>query len=264
MLMDCPACEGKLKQMISGSEISVCQNCGRVNPDSSYDDKGSEYKRDGLDSPAIDTSLNFVEDWANEVAIRDSSDENLVRLLLTVGEAASELMFAEEELLRAAELATAAWEEHLTHGRSMGAVAGACIYTTSRENARPRPISIVAQVTGDSEESINKAYRALIAALDVEVPVTGPETYVYYIGTQLNLPSTLIQDVENVLSMEISVTGNPAAIAGGALYLAANAHGREITLTNTGQVAGVAKETIWRKVRSLRDLEACQGRLTSV
>lgn len=258
----CPQCSGELTEMVSGSDTLICHDCGMVDPETNAEHSCESNKGDGSYTPSQREDQSLNAEWIRDVEIKDSTDENLVELLLLVDEVAQELRFDGEERIRAAELATSAWENRLSHGRSMNTIAGACIYITSRENTRPRPMSIIAEVLGEDEESINKSYRALIASLEVEVPLSGPDAYTHYLGEQLGIPSDVIRSVEDVLSEDIEISGNPAGIAAGALYLAANAHDHGITLVKAGQAAGVAKETVWRKVSDLRELEVGERCLT--
>lgn len=258
----CPRCSGELKEMVSGSDTPICHDCGMVDPETKADQGGESNKGDGPYTPGKRAGQSLNAEWIRDVDIKDSSDENLVELLLLVDEVAVELGFDGEERVRAAELATSAWENRLPHGRSMDTIAGACVYITSRENVRPRPVSIIAEVLGEDEESVNKSYRALISSLEVEVPLSGPDAYTHYLGEQLGIPDDVSRAVEDVLSKDIEINGNPAGIAAGALYLAANARDRDITMVEAGQAAGVAKETVWRKVRDLRELEVGERCLT--
>ncbi|MCU4752636.1 transcription initiation factor IIB family protein [Halobacteria archaeon AArc-curdl1] len=260
----CPLCSGKLMEIVSGSDTLVCDDCGMVDPETKTDQSDGGDKGDGSYSSSQTEDQSLKTEWIRDVEIKDSSDENLVELLILVDEVALELGFDDEERVRAAELATSAWENRLPHGRSMDTIVGACAYITSRENERPRPVSIIAEVLGEDEESVNKSYRVLITSLEVEVPLTGPDTYAYYLGEQLGIPNDVTRSVEDVLSKDIEISGNPAGIAAGALYLAANARDHDITLVEAGQAAGVAKETVWRKVSDLRESEVGEGCLTQV
>ncbi|MFP9062330.1 hypothetical protein ACLI4R_17645 [Natrialbaceae archaeon A-chndr2] len=255
MSTDCPVCEGKLNGMISGSEISICQNCGRVDPDSTSGQEDSGDKRVGLHSPADNEDRSSVVGQNHPFEIKDSSDANLVKLLLLGDEAARRLSFCEEERLRVAELATSAWENQLLHGRSMDTIVGACLYTAARESERPRPISVVAEIVEVDEKAMSTSYRTLVSALNIAVPVTEPESYTYYLGERLGVTDDVADDVAKILSEDLDIAGNPAGIAAGVLYIVANSRDNDITLVEAGQAAGVSKETVWRKVSSLRELE---------
>lgn len=254
----CPSCGGEATEIVSGIDTPICRDCGKVDPETTHSQSLEDDKGDGSDNPVRAEALFSTEGQNRQdhpFDIEDSSDANLARLLLSGDRAAHCLGFRDDERLRTAELAAFAWENHFSHGRSMDAIVGACLYTAARESARPRPITVVAEAVETSEEAINTAYRALVSELEISVPVTGPAPYTHYLSDQLDLPNGITEEVVEVLSEDLDVSGNPAAVAAGALYLAANSRGHEVTLVDAGQAAGVAKETVWRKVSSLRELE---------
>lgn len=257
----CPQCGGQIKEMDPKSGTSVCQSCGLVDPETETEQADEDNKVDGSDTPIQADISSPNATWVSDVSIKDSSDENIVELLLALDGAAKQLRFSRNNRIRAAELVVSGWENRLLHGRSKDALVGACVYLTSRESERPVPVSIVAKIVGEKEGLINNLYRELIRTLEIEVPVAGPEAYVLYLGEELGIQDGLVREVEEVLDGEIDISGNPAGIAVGALYLSASAHGHEITLVEAGKAAGVAKETVWRKVNDLRELEVCESDL---
>ncbi|RQG94328.1 transcription initiation factor IIB family protein [Natrarchaeobius chitinivorans] len=240
---------------------SVCQNCGLVDPETNTEQSNGDNKADGSNTPVQTETTSPNVAWVNDVSVKDSSDENIVELLLSLDGAAQQLRFSRNNRIRAAELVIAGWENRLLHGRSQDALVGACVYLASRESERPVPVSIVAKVVDEREGLISNSYRDLMRTLELEIPVAGPEAYAQYLGEELGIQDGLVREVENVLDREVDISGNPAGIAVGALYLIATAHGHDITLVEAGKAAGVAKETVWRKVSDLRELEVCEGHL---
>ncbi|WP_133412370.1 transcription initiation factor IIB family protein [Natrarchaeobaculum sulfurireducens] len=257
----CPQCGGQIKEMDPKVGSSVCQSCGLVDPETETEQSEVDNKEDGSNTPVQTETSSLNVTWVSDVNVRDSSDENIVELLLLLDRAAHQLRFCRDNRIRAAELVISGWENRLLQGRSKDALVGASVYLASRESERPVPVSIIAKVVGEKEGLINNSYRELIKTLEIEVPVTGPEAYTQYLGEELGIQVGLVRKVEEFLDCETDISGNPAAIAVGALYLTASAHGHEITLAEAGKAAGVAKETVWRKVNDLRKLEVCESYL---
>ncbi|WP_157231306.1 hypothetical protein [Halostagnicola larsenii] len=254
----CPQCDGQIKEMNPKSGTSICQNCGLVDPETNTEQSNGDNKTDGSDIPVQTEATSPNVTWVSDVSVKDSSDENIVELLLSLDGAAQQLRFSRNNRIRAAELVISGWENRLLHGRTQDALVGACVYLASRENEQPVPVSIVAKVVGERQGLISNSYRDLIRTLELEVPVAGPEAYAQYLGEELGIQDGLVREVEDILDREVDISGNPAGIAVGALYLIATAHGHEITLSEAGKAAGVAKETVWRKVNDLRKLEVCE------
>ena len=91
-----------------------------------------------------------------------------------------------------------------------------------------------------------------MSELDLEIPVTGPEDYVPYIGGELSLPESVIHEAVTMLKEDIECSGNPAGVAASVLYLLATDE-YEITLKQAGRAAGVSKETVWRNTQTVRE-----------
>jgi|GEM_PF-3813788 len=250
----CPKCGGELVQMVEGANAVVCTDCGTVEPStaSTTDDVSesadAQNKRSGNQSVSMGDLVDAVE-------IRDSSDENLVELLASLDKVSEALGLDNSVQMRAAELAVSAWEHRVSHGRSKAAVVGGCVYAATREQGRPRPLTIVSDATETAESTLNKSYRAIVAELDLKMPVIGPSAYTQYLGQRLHLPNPVIENVDWALEEEVDLNGNPAGVAVAVLYLAGTDAGYDLTLSEAGRVAGVAKETVWRNVREIRPLE---------
>lgn len=249
----CPNCGGELGQVAYREDVVACTDCGMVNPSENTESESTPGTDGADDDSGVD--LNSPDSLSDIIDIQDSSDKNLVDLLSFLDEVSETLDVSRPVQIRAAELAISAWENRLFHGRSKEAVVGACVYAAAREYECPRPLIIVSEAVGVNESTLNKSYRALGSELNLEMPMSGPAAYAQYIGYQLQLPTSLVESVESTLEADMDLSGNPAGIAAAALYIGGNEAGYSLTLSAVGQVAGVAKETVWRKARDLRPLE---------
>lgn len=250
----CSICGGELSQVPHRDDVVACTDCGAVNPPADAESASSTENADTYDDSG-ENELDSTRSLSDAIEIRDSSDENLVDLLASLDQASKTLDVSHSVQIRAAELAISAWENRLFHGRSKDAVVGACVYAATREKECPRPLTVVSGGTGVDEPTLNKSYRTVVSELDLELPVVGPAAYVQYIGEQLELSGSLVQSVESSLKTDTDLSGNPAGIAAAALYVEGNNAGYSLTLSEVGQVAGVAKETVWRKTQDVRQLK---------
>jgi transcription initiation factor TFIIIB Brf1 subunit/transcription initiation factor TFIIB len=240
--------------MIEGADAVACTDCGIVDPSiaTTTDDLSEsgdvQNKRSGNQPVSMCDLVDAVE-------IRDSSDENLVELLASLDKVSEALDVDNSVQIRSAENAVSAWEHRVSHGRSKDAVVGGCVYAATREQGCPRPLTIVSDEAGTTESTLNKSYRAIVSELDLEMPIIGPSAYTQYLGQRLHLPSPVIENVDWALEEEVDLNGNPAGIAVAVLYIGGTDAGYDLTLSEAGMVAGVAKETVWRNVREIRPLE---------
>ena len=249
----CPACDGELTSIAGSQDAVVCSECGQVNPEPPDADAYEPEQ-----SKNIDEELNenpdtqpITDDWKHSVAVTDSSDENIVEILSLVDTYVEATDLSQEVRLRAAEMLVSAWEDGLFEGRRKEALTAAGVYAAGRECDHPRPLTTISNTAEVDESKLNDAYRLLMAELDLEIPLISPEDYAPYVGRELSLPELLIHEAETILKEDVECSGNPAGVAASVLYLLATEE-HEVTLKQAGTAAGVSKETVWRKTRTLR------------
>jgi len=250
-LDSCPACKGELNSVPGHPDAVVCSECGRVNPKQTEDDthetQFSEQKPD--DTNDIQP---ITRGWKQNVTVTDSSDENVVEILSLIDRYVEATALPQKVRLRAAEILVSAWECGLFEGRRKEPLVASGVYAAGRECDTPRPLTTVSNTTGVDESKLNDAYRLLMSKLDLEVPITAAEDYAAYIGRELSLPESVVQEAVATLKNEVDCNGNPAGIAASVLYLLA-INDSDITLKRAGAAAGVSKETVWRHTKSIRE-----------
>jgi len=247
---DCPDCGGKLTEAPGDSNERICKECGLVNPVANQTENEIQF---AIDKERSEETEEIKSGWKNQVVVEDSSDQNLVEFLATVDEYVQQLEFDKDAQIRIAELVIASWERNLFHGRSEEALVAGCAYAASRELGCPRPLTIVSETASMSESKLNRSYRTLTTELGVTIPVTAPEGYLGYLRHRMGLPKRAGDEAKEILKTDEDYKGNPAGLAAAALYLAGKICGQDVTLSEAGRAAGVAKETVWRNVQMLKD-----------
>jgi len=250
----CPSCDGKIAEIAGDRGAVACVDCGLVNPETNQPETSEEPPpvSTGEASGKSDTDA-IKKGWKSQVGVTDSSDENLVEILSLVDDYIQHMKLPRAARLRTAELLMSAWERGLFEGRQKEAVTAGGVYAAGRECGHPRPLTTISNGAEVDESKVNNAYRLLISELDLEIPITGPEDYVPYIGDELSLSESLIHEAETILKEEIERSGNPAGVAASVLYLLTDDED-EITLQQAGMAAGVSKDTVWRHTRTIRNL----------
>jgi transcription initiation factor TFIIB len=176
----------------------------------------------------------------------------LVELLSSLDQAGDDLAANRDERLYAAELATKAWANRLTAGRSIEATAGACLYIAFRECNQPRPIGVVADIVDTTTSEISSLQQNIISDQDMALTAPKPSNYVPYLSSDLRLPTKVSERAQEMLD-GICLAGNPAGIAAGALYLTAQDSDNLITMKEAAQATRLTKETVWQRVDDLRN-----------
>jgi transcription initiation factor TFIIIB Brf1 subunit/transcription initiation factor TFIIB len=249
----CPNCGGEVVNVAGDRDAVSCVDCGLVNPETSQ----PETTEDSLSVPSAgdgsksDTE-NIKKGWKSQVGITDSSDENLVEILSLVDGYVEDADLSDEVRIRAAEMLLSAWESDVFEGRRKESVIAGGVYAAARTLDQPRPLTKVSDMAGEGESTINNTYRLIVSELELEIPISGPEDYVSYIGRELSLSQDLIDEATGWLERGVDCQGNPAGIAASVLYLLAR-NNHDITLNEAGEAAGVSKETVWRHTQTIRD-----------
>lgn len=245
----CVVCGGDLVER-GPKSVSVCGECGRVQseiqsveeitPSDQHSDSGSGGNQDER------------TDWTESVEVTDSTDEQLVELLSYIEEVGRELGAGPEGRDRTAEIVTDAWAKRLLVGRSKDVAVGACWYITFRELGEPRPIDVVSEAVDVTSSRINSFRQEATNELDLSFTLVQPPEYLPYLRSQLDLAVAVSETAQTLLE-DTSVSGNPAGIAAGGLYLAAqNWDDESVTLREAAQAARLSKETVWQRVNDLR------------
>lgn len=249
----CPNCDGEIEAIAGNREAVACVDCGLVNPETNQpepEEEASLVSAGGSESKP-DTD-DIKKGWKSQVGITDSSDENLVEILSLVDAYVEDINLSQKVRIRAAEILLLAWEAEIFEGRQKESVTAGGIYAAARECDQPRPLTKVSDVAEVSESKINTTYRLIVAELELEIPISGPEDYVSYLGFELSLSDEVIHEAADVLEQGVDCQGNPAGIAASVLYLLAG-EDYDITLNEAGTAAGVSKETVWRHTQTVRD-----------
>lgn len=249
----CSVCGSLLKRFDHEVTEAVCENCGLVQR--SVDELSSnQCSNENPEERVVSKEKKTRRDsnWKEDVEITDPSDQRLIEALAEMDAIAEKLQLRPQIRVRAAELVTDAWEQRFMHGRREDATIGASIYIACRESEYPRPLFAVAEVIGIPESKLHSTHQALRAELEIESEVKFPREYLPYLTDRLGLQIDISDAAATILNESPTVTGNPVGIAGAALYIAVENSRNRITFREIERVAGVTRETVWRKTNEIR------------
>jgi len=242
----CPSCGGEDIDTELGVSGGVCRTCGLVHD-------GNRWASDATAGFDVDDHSNQSRretDWRENLTIRDASDKQLVTFLSKIDTVADKLKLSTEERNQAADIVTEAWNRNLMHGRDMEGMVAAGVYVTCRKSGEPRPITTVAAASEVEKSTLQNSYRVLTNTLELDVDPPAPSQYIPYLSGQLGVQDNAAERASEILDAS-TATGNPAGIAVAALYIASDHNSDSLTLCEAGDIAGVTKETVWRKCREL-------------
>ena len=157
---------------------------------------------------------------------------------------------------QACQLFRTAQNKDLLRGRSIEAIAAACVYAVSRLNEQPRPFEEIATISKMSLDRIRHSYGILNRELDLPVPPVGPKQYLPQIASAVDAHTETERRARELLERaddQVVANGqNPMGAAAGALYLASRQTGKYIKQETVAMAADVAAVTVRKRYRDLQ------------
>lgn len=247
--MSCPSCETAIEPLGIDEFDGICPNCGLVMDEGSWP---SSFAVDTSSSGNANDSSSQGTPWVDDVQILDATDQQLVRVVSRTDEVADKLGLSVEGRHRAVEIAIEAWEQNIMHGREFDATVAAGVYLAAHQFDNPRPTHVVASHAGTTTQQFARVRKAMVQELELESESSDPEKYLPYLCDMVQAPSWVQLQATDRLE-NTRMTGNPVGIAAAALYLTAKDE-LDLTLKDAAEIAGVTKETIWKKSKELREI----------
>lgn len=246
-------------QASTDSETEVCLNC-----------ESDEFESGPLDLDSVCTSCGAVGDfvstperdasqtsdqverfsWSDHYTVKNSTEQQVATALESLERISSQLKIPDQVRVRVAEIYGQAAIERTTDGRSTEAVVIAAVIIASREFEVPYPIGRIADVTDIDVRDIKQALSRVKNDLYLYT-CCPPEAYLNKLTMPLEVQSS-VQAAQEILDdlPDNKIGGkNPAAVAGAALYLAADG---EITQREVARISGVTTETVRLRVKECR------------
>jgi transcription initiation factor TFIIB len=144
----------------------------------------------------------------------------------------------------------------LLQGRSIEAIASACVYAVCRLNEQPRALQDIAAVSKLQEERIKHCYDVLNRELDLPVPPVRPMAYLPQIASKIDAHHRTERRARELLEgaddSRVANGQNPRGAAAGALYLAGRQTGEYLTQGTLAEAANISEVTIRERYRDLQ------------
>jgi transcription initiation factor TFIIB len=151
-------------------------------------------------------------------------------------------------------------DEDLLVGRSLEAMAAACIHAVARDHQRPYPLKQVADVSPVETDAIRSAFSKLVREFELRVAPPLPTSFIPRFATEVGLSHEVrqraIQLAETTIEDGSHVGQSPTGVAAAALYGAARQYDESITQAELAEVAHVSVVTLsrqWQTIETLLD-----------
>jgi transcription initiation factor TFIIB len=187
------------------------------------------------------------------------SEKSLTRGLREVRSLAAALNLPRSTAERAAYMYRKADRENLLQGRSMDAIAAACVYIAARRNGPPLTFSWVADASPVTESDISTAYRTVLSKLNLTMCPPDPQEFLPRVASAVGVSYRVQRKahllLEEVISAGIHVGQSPPGVAGAVLYGAAKTMGEEVTQESVATKAGVSAVTLSRQWQNIKEID---------
>ncbi len=292
-ILSCPECGGKsLTRDYERAEL-ICNDCGRVVDDDIIDygpewrafDSEQMNRRSRTGAPmnylVHDKGLSTTIDWRNQdsagrpiggrkmaqlyrmrkwqqrVRISNAKERNLAIALVELSKFASKLNLSKNVREAASVVYRKALDKGLIRGRSIEAVATACIYAACRQCKVPRTLDEIAAASNMGRKEIGKAYRYVSRELGFNLNPTTPMDYIPRFCSELNLGSEVQMRATEISEMamdkELTSGRGPTGVCAAAIYIASVLMGERRTQKEVADVAGVTEVTIRNRYKEIAE-----------
>lgn len=291
----CPDCDGSIVTDESHGERH-CSECGRVidsdtidrgpewtayshqrnaqksrvgSPqDYMYHDKGLStdigWKNEDAHGNQLSTKkrkrMNRLRTWNKRYRTKDNKERNLRQALEEIKRMASALGLPKNVRETASMIYRRALEEDMLPGRSIEGMSTAALYAAAKIEAVPRQMSKVVTVSRVGKVETQRTYRYLTRELSIKVPITHPteylNTFISHIGCTTKTERTAHKLINQATDKALHSGKEPAAVAAGGIYAAAQVTGEDITQSEISEVADVSEVTIRNRYPEILDLHS--------
>jgi len=162
---------------------------------------------------------------------------------------------------QAAYLFRQAAADGLLVGRSIEAVAAACVHVTAREDHVPFPLKQMGEATPADLDDVQHGVSTLLQEYDRQVAPPLPTAFVPRFGSAADLSNETrrraLRIAESVIEDEVHVGQSPTGVAAAVLYGAAKETGEDVTQNELAAVAYVSTVTLsrqWQNVEQYCDV----------
>lgn len=285
----CPECSGRVT---TNAHETVCDDCGLVIEDEQidhgpewreFDDDRSSNRRAGSPNTVarhdrgIGTEIGWNRDSSGRqltqqkqrqlfrlrrehkrAKANSTADRNQIQGIVEIRRMTAALGLSRSTRDQACQLFRTAQNETLIQGRSIEAVASACVYAVCRLNEQPRTFGEITRVSKMSKDRIRHCYRVLNRELDLPVPPVGPKQYLPQIASAVDAHIETERRAQELLERaddQLVANGqNPMGAAAGALYLASRQTGKHLKQGTIATAADVSTMTVRKRYRDLQSL----------
>ncbi len=209
-------------------------------------------------APLVKEMMDRLRTWDIRTQSATPRSRNLVVALNYLDNLKHKLNLSDVVAEKAAYIYRKAQSLKLARGRTTIALVAASIYIACREFSIQRNMKDIAQASNITLKALSRAYRLLLAELDLKIIPQDPSLIVMRVASTLNLSEKTKREAIKVLS-EIKRRGgtagkDPMGLAGAVLYLISIKNNEYVVQKRLADAASVTEVTIRNRAKELKNL----------
>ncbi|WP_222918896.1 TFIIB-type zinc ribbon-containing protein [Natrinema sp. SYSU A 869] len=201
--------------------------------------------------------LQRLRTWNERFTSKNAQERNLKQAFGEIERMASALGLPEPCRETAGVLYRRAVDEGLLPGRSIEAMATACLYAAARQHGTPRTLVVFESVSRVEKLPVQRAYRYLSSELGLRIEPADPIHYLPQYASELEVSDDAERLARKILEAAkargLHSGRSPAGLAAAAIYGAARLTNERVTQATVGEETGVSSVTVRNRYRELLD-----------
>jgi transcription initiation factor TFIIB len=193
--------------------------------------------------------------WQIRSRVHSSVDRNLAQAMAELDRLSDKVHLTGPVKERSAVIYRKALDKGLVRGRSIAAIAAAALYAACRITSTPRTLREIADASLVDKKDVARCYRLLLRELDIQMPISGPLTYVSKIADKINISGQTqgfaVKILHEAMQKRITAGKDPMGLAAAALYLACIKNGEKKTQKEIAEAADVTEVTVRNRYKTL-------------
>ena len=194
--------------------------------------------------------------WQIRSRVHSSIERNLAQAMTELDRLSDKTYIPRPVKEKAAVIYRKALDKGLVRGRSIAAIAAAALYAACRRSGTPRTLREIAEASLVEKKDVARCYRLLLRALDVQMPIADPLTYISKIAERTGISGKTqgraIQILREAKRRRVAAGKDPPGLAAAALYLACLQNDVKKTQKDIAEAAGVTEVTVRNRYKSLK------------
>ena len=201
-------------------------------------------------------TFSRLRKWDRRSQTKNSAQRSLISALQDLNNVQSKLGLSDTVIERASLFYRKASEKNLIRGRTVKAIAGACLYAACRDLEHTRTLNEISQNFGIRRKDLSRSYRSLFRELGLIVSIADPIKSINKIASKIGVEEKTIRKAVFILDVaqdaEIVAGKNPEIIAATALYAACMLTGENKSQSEVALAAGTSTVSIRNRISEFK------------